>query len=432
MYALAYEIQMQRKVWRQYTFIRWLALLAALLLVGLQPLQPPPSVFANAPFPDTEFLPIQESRQTQGSTSLQPVLSGNFRWLDVADQPYSVSYRSGYDYSHAHVEVTYPTNTPYFQGTLVAQNLKPNFAYQVKLEGISGTSENECIGLSGRWWEEEWSDISWSNGRNLNDKGDGTAPNPNDGVYFSHRDELWTVNLPIPRYKHSGYLVLAYFVTDKNGDATAPFTADSSYHVLWKVSQRPHSVSDGPLITATFDADVSDAYDDSGEDDFPLKMVQVFGEWERLPLGDVTLRGGSYAASLLLTEESFHGSVESFAGVWAAAMYAPVSFAIAGDAVAPEPMSTFISGVDLTLAWSPNPANAAYKLYQGTTPYFDPVPPADLGPLSPYTHNITIEDAVGDGTANHFYVVQALNCSGETARSATIGIFDFSLVAGRS
>ncbi len=423
---------MQRKARRQNIFIRWMALLTALLLVGMQPLQPPPTVFANAPFPDTELFLIQESSQTQSSTSLQPVLSGNFRWLDVADQPYSVSYRSGYDYSHAQVELTYATNAPTFQGTLIAQNLKPNFAYQMKLEGLSGTSENECIGLSGRWWEEEWSGISWYNGRNLNNKGDGAAPNPNDEVYFSHRDELWTADPPIPRYKHSGYLVLAYFVTDENGDATAPFTADSSYHVLWKVSQRPHSVSDGPLITATFDADASDAYDDSGGDDFPLKVTQVFGEWERLPVGGVTLRSGNYAASLFLTEESFHGSGGSFAGVWAAAMYAPVSFAIAGDAVAPEPMSTSISGADLTLAWPANPANAAYKLYQGTAPYFDPVPPADLGPLSPYTQSITIEGAVGDGAANYFYVVRALNCSGETARSATIGVFAFSLVAGRS
>jgi len=169
-------------------FIRWLALVGALLLVGLQPVQPPPSVFADAPSPDTEFFPIWESSQTQESTFLQPVLSGDFRWLDVADQPYSASYRTVYDYSDAQVELNYPTITPYFQGTLVAQNLKPNFVYQVKLEGISGASENECIGLSGRWWEEEWNGSAWINGKNLNDKGDGTAPNPNDEVYFSHRD----------------------------------------------------------------------------------------------------------------------------------------------------------------------------------------------------------------------------------------------------
>jgi len=149
-------------------FIRWMALLGALLLVGLQLVQPPPSVFASAPFPDTDFSPIWESSRPQDSTFLQPVLSGDFRWLDVANQPYSASYRNEYDYSDALVELTYPAITPYFQGTLVAEDLKPNFAYQVKLEGTSGTSENECIGLSGRWWEEEWNGSAWTNGMNLN------------------------------------------------------------------------------------------------------------------------------------------------------------------------------------------------------------------------------------------------------------------------
>lgn len=313
---------------------------------------------------------------------------------------------------------------------MIAQNLKPNFAYQVKLEGISGTTDNECIGLSGRWWEEEWNGSAWINGRNLNDKGDGTAPNPNDEVYFSRLDDLWSEDPPVLGYKYSGYLVFAYFVTDENGDATAALMADSSYHVLWKVVQRPHSASDGPLITTTFDADASDAYEDTGGDDFPEQTTQIFGEWERIPVGGVMLRNGSYTASLFLTEESFHGSGGSYAGGWAAAMHAPMSFDIDGDAVAPEPLSASIAGTDLILTWTANPDNAAYKLYQSPLPYFDPVPPADLGPLSPYTNSIIVEDAVGVGATNHYYIVQALNCSGETARSATIGVIDFNLVAG--
>jgi hypothetical protein len=38
-----------------------------------------------------------------------------------------------------------------FQGTLTAVNLKPNCAYQLKLNGIPGTPANERIGLAGRW-----------------------------------------------------------------------------------------------------------------------------------------------------------------------------------------------------------------------------------------------------------------------------------------
>ena len=31
---------------------------------------------------------------------------GNYRWVDVADQPYSDGYRNSYDYTQANVDVT--------------------------------------------------------------------------------------------------------------------------------------------------------------------------------------------------------------------------------------------------------------------------------------------------------------------------------------
>jgi len=92
--------------------IHGIALLGTLLFVGLQLVQPPESVFAYAPYPGTEGFSVTESSQIQNSTLLQPVLSGNFRWLDVADQPYSASYRGGYDYGDAQVELSYPAITP--------------------------------------------------------------------------------------------------------------------------------------------------------------------------------------------------------------------------------------------------------------------------------------------------------------------------------
>lgn len=82
--------------------------------------------------------------------------AGNYRWLDVADQAYSATYRGGYDYTQASVKVTYETTGNTLHGTLVATNLKPHFAYQLKLAGNPGTPANERIGQAGRWWQEEW------------------------------------------------------------------------------------------------------------------------------------------------------------------------------------------------------------------------------------------------------------------------------------
>jgi hypothetical protein len=115
--------------------------------------------------------------------------TGDYRWLDVANQAYSATYRTSYNYTQATVSVTYNTQGNKLIGTLQAINLKPNFAYQLKLVGTPGNITNknianEKIGLAGRWWQEEWNGTAWTNGQNLNDKGVGTSPNPNDIVYY--------------------------------------------------------------------------------------------------------------------------------------------------------------------------------------------------------------------------------------------------------
>ncbi len=258
---------------------------------------------------------------------------GSFRWLDGADQPYSEAYRTSYNYTQATVLATYVDADSTLHGTLTSANLKPNFSYQLKLVGTPGTAANEQIGLTGRWWQEEWNGVEWANGQNLNDNGDGTSPNPNDDLYFLRRD------IPDPTsptglyYRYTGYLLLDYFTTDGAGDATLDFQADSSYHVLWKTTQRTREVDDGPLKTASFDADLSPAYDDTGGDDWPSQTVDIYGEWERLPVGGVYLPDGEYVAQLILTEESFHGSGGTYAGTWAGAMGAEIPFAIGSPTV---------------------------------------------------------------------------------------------------
>ena len=281
---------------------------------------------------------------------------GTYRWLDVADQLYSYSYRTGYDYAWATVIVDYTSISPVLTGTLTAVNLKPNFAYQIKLLGAAETPSNEPIGLTGRWWEQVWLGSAWSSGANLNNKGDGSSPNPNDLVYFSRRDVADATSPTGKHYRYSAYLVLGYFVTDALGSAAVSFAADGSYHVLWKTTQRARQSSDGPLVTASFDVDpaLHPAYDTN----YGSQTVSIYGEWERLPVGGVTLPEGIYSCQMMLTEESFHGSGGAYAGNWAAAMGGDMQFVIA------PPGSLLLSvesGPGDGIAISGSPA--------GTTPY---------------------------------------------------------------
>jgi hypothetical protein len=259
--------------------------------------------------------------------------TAGFRWLDVAGQTYRSSFQTSYDYGNpaVAVSVTYTAVADAFTGTLTAVGLKPNFAYQIKIEGTpGGRLDNEWVGLAGRWWEERWLTDHWGNGANLNIQPnpnpayDHPNPNPNDFTYYSRRDLLDGFGHPL--YRYTGYLVLGYFVTDAAGAATVPFTLDNSYHVLWNTAQRTRDTGrDGPLVQASLNAATSypaDAYGSAGA----TTTVGLFGEWERLPRGAITLPAGQYTVQLQLTEESFHTS--GLGGTWARAMDAGVSFTI--------------------------------------------------------------------------------------------------------
>ncbi len=249
------------------------------------------------------------------------------RWLDVADQAYSAAYRGDYDYTQSVVAAAYTEHGPVLAGALSGSGLKPNFTYQMKLVGAAETASDEQIGLTGRWWQEEWSGTQWTNGQNLNDKGDGSSPNPNDLLYFARRDVANASSPTGKHYRFTGYMVLGYFTTSELGEVDHAFWADSSYHVLWKTTQRARTVQDGPLETATFDPNpaIHPAYGV----DYAEATVSIFGEWERLPVGGVKLPDGHYVCQLVLTEESFHGSGGTYAGNWAAAVGGSVEFTIA-------------------------------------------------------------------------------------------------------
>jgi hypothetical protein len=266
--------------------------------------------------------------------------AGNYRWLDSADQAYAVSYQTSYDYTQASVHINYYTNAEVLHGTLTATNLKPNFTYQFKVTASPSADMTtiEGIGLSGRWWQEEWAwdyylGYNWANGWNLNNKGDGSSPNPNDNVYYSRRDQVDLASPTGLHYRYTPYRLLDYFITDADGNASLSFQADSSHHVVFKTTQRSRTSSDGPVKTATFDADPASAAYDT---DYAEATVGVFGEWERLPVGGIFFSPGAYHAQFLLTEESFHGS--GLAGGWAAAMGGEVVFTIVTES---EPVCEF-------------------------------------------------------------------------------------------
>ena len=162
-------------------------------------------------------------------------------------------------------------------------------------------------------------------GQNLNDKGNGSSPNPNDLVYYSRRDIVNDTSPTGLKYKFTGYLCFDYFITDEQGDAMITFETGSCYHVLWKTTQRSHTADDGPIETTTFTADTSSpAYDIN----YPEQTVDIFGEWERLPMAGAPLQPGAYTAQLMITEESFHQDGGLYAGNWAAAMAATISYLI--------------------------------------------------------------------------------------------------------
>lgn len=250
--------------------------------------------------------------------------SSTYRWLDAADQEYAESFQDSYSYDAASVKVVYNSSGSELCLHIEAQGLKPNFAYQVKLVGKEGTPENERIGMSGRWWEQEWTGTEWTDGWNLNNKGDGTYPNPNDDVYFQRRDIPDSSSPSGLRYRYTGYRVAGYFITDTEGAAQADICVSDSFHVLWKESQRAPETGDGDPAVSTFDPDP-----DAGavyDTDYGDNTVNVYGEWERLPKGGVSLENGFYCVELLLTEESFHGSGK--AGWWAHAMHKDIEFTI--------------------------------------------------------------------------------------------------------
>lgn len=234
--------------------------------------------------------------------------TSTFRWKDIATNLYAASYQTTYVYDDAQVTLNYDAVGSTFSGHLSAVNLKPNFAYQMKivgkptaLWGAEGDDEtNERIGYIGRWW------------RYQPDPG-----NSNDAEYEAHHDD--------PDYIFEGYLLFDFFVTNPIGNAEKDFAVDSSYHVLWWEHQRQPGTCDSPILWSTVLGYASHpAYDfDVGPTD-----VGVYAEIERQCTGTTTMPLGIYNCRFVLTEESFHQTGEGD-GYWASALaYDTIQFEI--------------------------------------------------------------------------------------------------------
>lgn len=220
------------------------------------------------------FIPAEAQQVT---VRLWPAGDTNHRWKDIAGNLYSQSYidhEFPFPYDQANVRLTYHKTSDSFRGKLRISGLKPNFSYQMKLEGIPSVDEwaNQQIGNIGRWWS------------------------------------------------NIGYVFFDFITTDRNGSASRNFILNSSYHVLWNThlnSRTPRSNDSGTRNYVVTGDSTDDAYDTTIE---PI-TVGIYAEWEsgRPVPGTVQLPDGRYKATFRLTEESFHKNGE-YEGGWASVM----------------------------------------------------------------------------------------------------------------
>jgi hypothetical protein len=234
------------------------------------------------------------------------------RWMNIADYLYASSFRSTFRYPDNTVTLTYTTQEAPLRFTVRApyRTLKPDFCYQMKIEGPRQPWSNDPtgddfvnyqLGSNGRWWC------------------DSCNASLADGQVAAHAGHYV-----------KGYLYFDFLVTDRNGAAQQTATVSNSYHVTWKTSQRARAANDGRvrscLVAGTKDGW---AYDRNRR----AVTVGLYGEWEpgRALPGTLALAPGSYGGvEFRLTEESFHSS-NPHGGTWRTVMSAPnLSFVISG------------------------------------------------------------------------------------------------------
>ncbi len=233
-------------------------------------------------------------------TPFDDAASQDPRWLDVGDNSYAITGTfESFSYPPDTVLLRYTTQETPLAFTVEAPThaLKPNFCYQIKLEGPSKPWEgdpsgddfvNAQLGYNGRWWCDTCN-------ASLDDN---------------------TVNTHMRRSHYvKGYLLFGFIVTDADGSVNQTVVVDSSYHVIWKSSQRSRGANDGPItVVSRIIAPDGWAYDAACSID-----EQLYAEREpNRPLpSDLVLADGAYSGvQLRLTEESFHSTNPLLGGEW--------------------------------------------------------------------------------------------------------------------
>jgi hypothetical protein len=271
---------------------------------------------------------------------------GPVRWRDIATHLYDSSKTATFDYSQSRATLDYERRAPSLAGTLTLQGLKPNFAYQIKLNGKApyfwgGDGDdwaNERLGRAGRWW---LSKIEIATGNRVDGR------NSNDAEYEQWRAKDFTDGTY--DYVFEGYLLFGYAVTDDAGDAQMAIHPDSSFRVLWRVSQRAPEADDSSPKSWTVNALASSAW---YETNHPQTDVEVYGQHEpgRALPGELVLPAGVYNIRICLSEESFQEDAPH-SGEWATVLAHDdirftIPYASAGDVWAYND-----TGTDLGTAW---------------------------------------------------------------------------------
>jgi len=233
------------------------------------------------------------------------------RWADLAGNYYGPAFCSQFSYEWTgdrapEVRIRIEPNGATLRGRLEAHHLKPNFAYQIKLQGDYQRDNKSylVIGGLGRWRL------------------------PGKDTNYTDQDFM---DYPLERKSEiEAYLCFDYFVTDAAGNAVRELELNHSLHVLWNGSRQRtrDEIPPGDLTAVTVDASNPALY--ARPKPQPL-VQQLWAERERhrydFPDQLVSLPPIAYQCNLVLTEESFHSS-EVDGGWWATVFSAPIQFTV--------------------------------------------------------------------------------------------------------
>jgi hypothetical protein len=233
------------------------------------------------------------------------------RWADLAGNYYSPAFISSFSYEWTgdkapEVRVRIEPSGPTLRGRVEARNLKPNFAYQIKLQGDYARDQKSylAIGGMGRWRL------------------------PGKDTNYTDQDFM---DYPLDRKADiEAYLSFDYFVTDAAGNAVRDLELNHSLHVLWNGSRQRlrDEIPASDLTAVTVDASNPALY---ARPKAQPQVQQLWAERERnrydFPDQPVMLPPHDYQCNLVLTEESFHSS-EADGGWWATVYRVPIRFTI--------------------------------------------------------------------------------------------------------